>query len=173
MVAVSAAEFVERFEQAWAGDGVEPLAELWSEDIELHQPLLGSLHGREECRRAFSKVFVLSPDLRTEVHDWAGDLDSLYVAFTFHATFGGAKLQWPAVDRFRISGDGLILRRDSYWDLAQVMLMMVGRPRGWTRMFRAGLIPRRPHPPRWPAAQPASSKPASTSYTSRPIASRS
>ena len=145
------AEFVERFERAWAGHGVEPLAALWSAEIELHQPLLGSLHGREECRRAFAKVFVLSPDLRTEVHDWAGDLDSLYVAFTFHATFGGANLEWPAVDHFRVSADGLILRRDSYWDLSQVLRMMARRPRGWSRMLTARLIPRRPDPPPWPA----------------------
>ena len=88
---------------------------------ELHQPLLGSLHGREECRRAFSKVFVLSPDLRTEVYDWVGDLDSLYVAFTFHTTLAAPSSDGPAVDRFRISGEGLILRRDSYWDLSQVL----------------------------------------------------
>ena len=158
-----AGEFVERFERGWAGDGVEPLAELWSEHIELHQPLLGSLHGREECRKAFTRVFVLSPDLTTEVHDWAGDLDSLYVAFTFHTTFGGARLEWPAVDRFRVSADGLILRRDSYWDLSHVMRMMARHPRGWPRMVRAGLVPRRPAPPPWPAPQAESSKPASTS----------
>ena len=66
------------------------------------------------------KVFVLSPDLRTEVHDWAGDLDSLYVAFTY-TTLAAPSSEWPAVDRFRISGEGLILRRDSYWDLSQVL----------------------------------------------------
>jgi SnoaL-like domain len=149
-VAADPAEFVRRFQRAWDGEGLEFHTELWTEGIELHQPLLGSLYGPEECQRGFSKLFVLSPDLTTTVDDWRGDSDSLYIAFTFSTIFGGAELRWPAVDRFRLSEDGLILRRDSFFDLSLVMRLMLRHPRGWPRVLRAGIVPRRATPPPWP-----------------------
>lgn len=145
------AEFVAKFQRAWSGDGLEFHTELWSSEIELHQPLLGSLYGPEQCHRAFSRLFVLSPDLTVDVDGWSGDPSSLFIAFTFRTVFGGSELRWPAVDRFLLDGDGLIRRRDSFFDLTLVMRSMLRRPRGWPRVVRAGLLPRRPDAPPWPS----------------------
>ena len=78
----------------------------------------------------------------------------------FHTTFGGAQLQWPAVDRFRISGEVCPAPR-------LVLGPLAGDaddgqpPRGRPRMVRAGLF-RAPHR-RLADASAASSKPSRTS----------
>ena len=98
-----------------AGDGVEPLAELWSENTS-YQPLLeSSLHGREECEAGVQQGVRALARSEDRGCDWWRP-PTLYVAFTYP---GGAKLGGHAVDRFRISDEGLILRRDSYWDLSR------------------------------------------------------
>lgn len=145
-----AADYVEHFQRAWAASSLEMHEERWSEGIELHQPLLGSLYGREQCRRAFEKLFALTPDLTLAVDGWSGNADSLFIAFTFTSTFGGAELRWPAVDRFRLNPNGLIVRRDSFFDPSIVLGHMLRHPRGWPRALRSGLVPRRPKPPPWP-----------------------
>jgi hypothetical protein len=147
----AAAEFVAEFQRAWSANALEVHPLLWAEQIELHQPLLGSLYGRAQCERAFGKLFELSPDLTVEVTGWSGDPDSLFVAFVFSMTFGGAELRWPAVDRFRLDEHGMIRRRDSFFDPSPVLAHVLRHPRGWPRALRAKLVPRRPDPPPWPA----------------------
>jgi hypothetical protein len=102
--------------------------------------------------RAFGKLFELAPDLTVEVTSWSGTTHSLWIAFGFKTVFGGAELRWPAVDRFLLDEQGLIVRRDSFFDPLPALVHIVRHPRGWGRVARARLVPRVPNPPPWPAA---------------------
>jgi predicted SnoaL-like aldol condensation-catalyzing enzyme len=136
------AEFVERFEAAWAASDLECHDSLWADDVELHQPMLGSLYGRDACREAFERLFKMAPDLTVKVDGWSERYGVLLIAFTFHTRFGGAELTWPAVDAFRLNDEGRVLRRDSFWDPLPVLVHLLRHPRGWPAALRARLIPR-------------------------------
>ena len=148
------ARFVEQFEDSWARSSADSHGLLWRPDVELHQPILGSLYGWEACHEAFTRLFTLAPDLTLDVDGWSGDADSLYVSFAFRTEFGGSELRWPAVDRFRLDGEGKILRRDSFFDPQPVLGYLIRHPSGWPRALKARLIPRRPDRPPWPAPSP-------------------
>ena len=135
-------EFVRRFQAGWSASSLEMHNELWTDEIELHQPILGSLYGRDQCNRAFEKMFTLSPDLTLDVREWEGAGHHLYISFVFRTTFGGSELRWAAVDQFLLNDEGLILRRDSYFDPLPVLRHMLLHPRGWPQALRARLIPK-------------------------------
>jgi len=59
--------------------------------------------------------------------------------FTLSGTYGGKPIAWDAVDRFTFT-DGLIAERVSYFDATPLVLTLVGRPRGWDRLARAGAV---------------------------------
>ena len=139
---VDLSEFVRRFQAGWAASSLEMHNGLWTDEVELHQPILGSLYGREQCHRAFEKLFILTPDLTLDVREWEGAGRHLYISFVFRASFGGSQLRWPAVDQFLLNDEGLILRRDSYFDPLPVLRHMLTHPRGWPKALRARLIPR-------------------------------
>lgn len=155
MVLDPSSEFVRRFEEVWRAPSVDLHEQLWAPDVELHQPLLGSLHGREECRRAFAKLFVLAPDLTAEVDGYSGAPDSLFISFAFDALVGGARVRWPAVDRFLLDEQGRIRRRDSFFDASTPLVHLARHPGAWPRALRARLIPRRAAPPPWPSPSPS------------------
>jgi hypothetical protein len=136
------AQFVEHFQAAWAASDLDQHYSLWTENIELHQPILGSLYGREACRNAFSRLFAMAPDLTVEVDGWSERDGMLMISFTFHTMFGGSWLSWPAVDAFRLDEDGRVLRRDSFWDPLPVVAHLLRHPSGWPRALRARMIPR-------------------------------
>lgn len=137
------ARFVEHFQAAWGASDVDQLAAVWTDDVELHQPMLGSLYGRDACHQAFSRVFTLTPDLTVSVDGWNERDELLMISFTFHTTLGGSPLSWPAIDAFRLDEDGRILRRDSFWDPLPVLAHLARHPSGWARALRARMIPRR------------------------------
>jgi predicted SnoaL-like aldol condensation-catalyzing enzyme len=136
------AEFVERFQAAWAASDLEQHQVLWTDDVELHQPILGSLYGREACREAFARMFDMAPDLTVKVDGWSERDGVLTISFTFHTTFGGSPVTWPAVDAFRLDGDGRVLRRDSFWDPLPVLVHLLRHPSAWPRALRTRMIPR-------------------------------
>ena len=139
---MTAASFVERFQDAWADPDLAAHEALWSDDIVLVQPLMGTLRGREECRAAFARLFRQIPDIRAVVHRWSvSDDDALFIEFTLHGTFGGREVSWTAVDRF-VLVDGLIAERVSYFDAAPLVVTMASRPRGWRRLLATRFVPR-------------------------------
>jgi limonene-1,2-epoxide hydrolase len=138
----AAARFVEQFADVWrAPVSVARHEALWSGEIVLIQPLMGTLRGRDECHAGFSRLFRQIPDLHAVVHRSSHDEQAIFIEFTLRGTFGGRELAWTAVDRFTLTG-GLIAERVSYFDGAAVAAAMAGRPRGWGRMLATRFVPR-------------------------------
>jgi ketosteroid isomerase-like protein len=133
-----AAEFVERFTDAWQRHSAEPLNALLTDDVVLIQPLMPRLSGKAAARREFERLFRLIPDLHADVHGWASDNDVVFVDFTLRGTFGGAEISWPVVDRIRLR-DGLVAERVSYFDAVPLLVQAIKRPSGWRRLASAGL----------------------------------
>jgi len=137
----AAAEFVERFTDAWRTPDLDKHEALWREDIVLIQPLMGTLRGRDECRSAFERLFRQIPDLHAVVHRWSSSDDAIFIEFTLRGSFGGGELSWSAVDRFTLV-DRLIAERVSYFDGAALVAAMATRPRGWRRLLATRFVPR-------------------------------
>ena len=136
-----AAAFVERFRQAWSRPDLDLHQSLWTEDVVLHQPMMGIVVGQTACREAFARLFNLIPDLHARVHRWSGEGHELFIEITLIGTFGGREISWPATDRFLLR-DGLIVERRSYFDSMPLLLAMLLRPRGWPTLLRSGFWPR-------------------------------
>jgi ketosteroid isomerase-like protein len=138
---LKAAEFVKRFEQAWARSSADAIVELLTEDVVLKQPSLPDTVGKDAAHKAFTRVFRAFPGLTATVHRWAADGDLVFIEFTLSGEFGGRRLSWPAVDRFFLR-EGLIAERVNYADGGQLFMEILKRPRGWRRLIRSGLRPR-------------------------------
>jgi ketosteroid isomerase-like protein len=138
---LEAAEFVKRFEQAWARSSADALVELLTDDVVLRQPSLPDTVGKAAAHKAFTQVFQAFPGLTATVHRWAADGDLVFIEFTLSGEFGGRRLSWPAVDRFFLR-DGLIAERVNYADGGKLFAEILKRPRGWRRLIGSGLRPR-------------------------------
>jgi ketosteroid isomerase-like protein len=138
---LEAAEFVKRFEQAWARSTADALVELLTDDVVLKQPSLPDTVGKAAAHKAFTQVFQAFPGLTATVHRWAADGDLVFIEFTLSGELGGRRLSWPAVDRFFLR-DGLIAERVNYADGGKLFAEILKRPRGWRRLIASGLRPR-------------------------------
>lgn len=136
-----AAEFVQRFEQAWARSSADALVELLTDDVVLRQPSLPDTVGKAAAHEAFTRVFRAFPGLTATVHRWAADGDLVFIEFTLSGEFGGRPVSWPAVDRFFLR-EGLIAERVNYADGGKLFTEILKRPRGWRRLIGSGLRPR-------------------------------
>ena len=132
-----AARFAERFTDTWRAPDLAKHEALWSEDIVLTQPMMGTVRGKQACREAFQRLFALVPDLHADVHSVGHGTNQVFIEFTLSGTYGGEPIAWDAVDRFTFT-DGLIAERVSYFDATPLVVKLVGRPRGWDRLARTG-----------------------------------
>ncbi len=132
-----AARFAEQFADTWRSPDLAKHEALWSDDIVLTQPLMGTLRGRQACRDSFQRLFALVPDLHAEVHRVGHGPTEVFIEFTLSGTYGGKPIAWDAVDRFTFA-DGLIAERVSYFDSTPLIGKLVGRPAGWERLVRMG-----------------------------------
>ena len=62
-----AAGFAEQFAEAWRTPDLAKHEALWSDDIVLTQPMMGTLRGTQACRESFQRLFALVPDLLGDV----------------------------------------------------------------------------------------------------------
>ena len=129
--------FAERFTDAWRKPDLAKHEALWSDDIVLRQPMMGTLHGKQACLESFQRLFALVPDLHADVHRVGHGRHEVFIEFTLSGTYGGKPISWDAVDRFTFTG-GLIAERVSYFDSAPLIGKLVGRPAGWDRLVRIG-----------------------------------
>jgi limonene-1,2-epoxide hydrolase len=138
---LEAAEFVERFEQAWARSSADALVELLTDDVVLKQPGLPDVAGKAAAHEAFERLFRAFPGLTVTVHRWAAQGEVVFIEFTLSGVFGGRPLSWPAVDRFFLRG-GLVAERVNYADGGKLLVEILKRPRGWRRLATSGLRPK-------------------------------
>lgn len=132
-----AGAFAERFADTWRTPDLAKHEALWSDDIVLTQPMMGTVRGKQACRDAFARLFALIPDLSADVHSVGHGKSQVFIEFTLSGTYGGKPIAWDAVDRFTFT-DGLIAERISYFDATPLVVKLVGRPRGWERLARTG-----------------------------------
>jgi ketosteroid isomerase-like protein len=58
-----AAGFAERFAETWRTPDLAKHEALWSDDIVLIQPMMGTLRGKQACRESFQRLFALVLDM--------------------------------------------------------------------------------------------------------------
>jgi ketosteroid isomerase-like protein len=130
-----ATRFAQAFADVWRAPDLDKHADIWSDDIVLIQPMMGTLRGKRACRAAFERLFKLVPDLTAEIHHVGHGEKQVFIEFTFGGTYGGKPIAWRAVDRFTFT-DGLIAERVSFFDAAPLVMTLLRRPRGWPRLVR-------------------------------------
>jgi hypothetical protein len=133
-----AAEFVEAFRRFWTAPSVDAFARVLRTDVTLRQPLAPPMHGLDEVRDVFARIFAWLPDLRGEVDRWSAAGDVVFIEFRLRATIGGRAFEWPVVDRFVLDGDGMARERVTYFDPLPLLAATVGRPASWWRLVRSG-----------------------------------
>src|SRR6476469_9019719 len=116
-----AAGFAEQFAETWRTPDLSKHEALWSDDVVLIQPMMGTLRGEQACRESFQRLFALVPDLHADVH----------------RVGHGKQIAWDAVDRFTFT-NGLSAERVSYFDSTPLIGKLVARPAGWDRLVRIG-----------------------------------
>jgi hypothetical protein len=137
--AETAAGFVAAFQEFWRAPAAGDLSIL-TDDVRLVQPLAPIMHGLDEVRGTFARIFASMPDLCGEVDGWSARDDVLFIEFRLRATIGGRPFEWPAVDRFRLNGEGRATERVTWFDSMPLLIAMLTRPRAWPRLLRSGVL---------------------------------
>lgn len=122
-----AAEFVARFAEAWANPDPDRLAALAHPEVELVQPMLPVVRGRQAWRHATLRLLALAPDLRGEIDGWSASGEDILIEWRLRGTLAWRPFEWPLVDSIRIE-DGLVRRRVAYFDSLPLILEGLKRP---------------------------------------------
>jgi hypothetical protein len=132
---LTAAEFVERFCAFWASPHTVPLSTILAPSVRLIQPLTRPIFGLSAAEGWRRRLFTAMPSLRTEVEDWSVSGDLLFIAFRLRAVESTYRLEWPAVDRFRLRA-GLAVERITYFDGLLLLRQVARQPHTWPRFLR-------------------------------------
>jgi hypothetical protein len=132
---------VEQFQAGW--DRPEPHA--WDvfadEQMRFVQPMLRDGVGPAVWWEESGRTLRLLPDLRADVLSWAGVDETLFIHLRFGATLAGKPLTWEAVDLLRVTPDGSVVFRESFFDSVPVAATLLRRPRAWIAWWRSGVGP--------------------------------
>lgn len=124
-------EFVGEFIAGWSAskpDGfVQHFAAMSHPDVEASQPLLPTARGIDAYMRSFRNVFALMPDFHPEVVASATAGDTVFICSRVTATLGGRRIGFDVTDRF-VLRDGLIYRRQAYFDPTPIVVGIALRP---------------------------------------------
>lgn len=132
---------VERFAAAWANPNLDRFMELLHPDVVLLQPVTKPIRGRDAARTEFARLLHWLPDLRGTVDQTAVRDALALIAWRLVFSLGGRPYELRIVDRLVVS-DGLIREREAYYDSLQLMIALIGRPRGWPGYWRyRGFLP--------------------------------
>jgi hypothetical protein len=111
--------------------------------IRLVQPGLPVLVGERAFRERFARpLFALIPDLHGQVERSAVGADCAYIELTLRGTLGGRPVCWRVCDRTTLR-NGLVVERESYFDLLPLLRAILTRPRAWLALARTwiGQVP--------------------------------
>jgi limonene-1,2-epoxide hydrolase len=124
-------EFVELFIAGWTmpkPDGfIAHFGALSHPDVVATQPLLPTATGPDAYMRSFRNTFALMPDMRTEVLSSACADDTVFIESHATANIGGRRISFDVADRF-VLRDGLIYRRQAYFDPTPIIIGVLLRP---------------------------------------------
>ncbi|WP_406281075.1 nuclear transport factor 2 family protein [Embleya sp. NBC_00896] len=131
---LTAEDLVAHFRTAWALPKPEPFIAyfepLLHPNVVMLQPTLPPAHGPAGFAASFRGLFGLIPDLTATVDTWADKGSSVFIASTARGTLGGRPIGFEVCDRFELA-DGLILRRQAFFDPAPLLRAAAVRPRAW------------------------------------------
>jgi ketosteroid isomerase-like protein len=130
------ADFVRRFEETWVEPDPDRINGLVHSDIEFSQPLEGPVHGHEEARAFWRRLFTLIPDIHGEVLSWGFGDGVVYIELRMVGTLGGKPIDWVTLDRIRLE-DGKVRQRIAYFNPLPLVRAVVMRPRAWPRWLAA------------------------------------
>jgi limonene-1,2-epoxide hydrolase len=132
-------QFVAEFIAGWAKPVPEGFAKHFTamshQDVEARQPLLPTARGREAYMRSFRNVFALMPDFHPEVLTTAINGETVFIESHVTATLGGRRIGFDVCDRFELR-DGLIYRRQAYFDPTPIVVGVLLRPWLLPRVLR-------------------------------------
>lgn len=112
---------LEAYSAAWAVHDLDRIAALHSEDTRFHNHIGGPpVVGRETVREAFAQMLEQYDNFRGEPHRVLYGDKHWVLEWTAHATLVGKDISIDAVDIIVLSDDGLIARKDTYMDAAQL-----------------------------------------------------
>ena len=135
------AQVVTEFTRAWSMPGPGAFDAILDDDVELVQPMLRDTIGRDNWDQEILRLQTAMPNLTGEVLAWAGSGDSIFVNLRLVSTQKGKTFDFTLIDHIRISPEGMIVRRDSYFDSAPLARNMVTRPTWWLPWWKSGAAP--------------------------------
>ncbi len=111
--------FIQLFETGWSLPKPDGFLDFFvphlHSDFVSTQPIFPEACGRNGFVALFRQVFALIEDFTTVVDSWAANDDSIFIKANCTGTLGGTSVEFQVCDRF-VLRDGLILRRESYFD---------------------------------------------------------
>jgi hypothetical protein len=130
-----AADFVGRFQAFWKAPHSVPLSTILAPDVRIAQPLTRATRGLSAAEAWRRRLFIAMPSLRAEVEGWSASGDLLFIEIRMRAVEPTFRLEWPAVDRFRLRA-GLATERITYFDGLMLLRQVARQPRTWLRFVR-------------------------------------
>lgn len=125
------ADFVEVFVTGWAQpkpDGfINYFGALSHPDVVATQPLLPTAIGPDAYMRSFHNTFGLLREMTAQVRSSATAADVVFIESLVSAKIGGRAVRFDVCDRFQLR-DGLIYRRQAFFDPAPIVVGVLLRP---------------------------------------------
>ena len=137
------ARAVKAFADGWKRPHPHAWDSLLATDVELHQPLMPDGIGVGHWQRQFARLQAVLPDIHGQVIAWAPLPDGLLIHLRCDATVGGRPLTFDVIDRLRLSANGTVVRRDSFFDPTPLVVALATRPRVWWAIVLGGKRDRR------------------------------
>lgn len=132
---------VDAFRDGWDRPHPHAWDRFLDDRVRFVQPMLRDGEGPELWWEEAARLLILLPDLRADVLSWSGRGELLYIHIRFTATLGRRPLTWTAVDLLRLSPEGRLLHRESFFDSVPPASTVLRRPRSWWRWWRSGVAP--------------------------------
>jgi limonene-1,2-epoxide hydrolase len=132
--ALSPTALVDVFARAWALPKPEAFLDGFvphlHPDVVLEQPGMPATCGISAFAEAFRRLFTLVPDLTAAVEFWAASGDSVLIIATAEGTIGRRRVTFVVCDRFDLA-DGMIVRRQAFFDPTTLRRAVARQPRVW------------------------------------------
>jgi len=116
------------YAKAWNSRDVDTILALHAEGSTFHSHGRGAaVEGVESLRAAFNEVFALFPGFRAEIHRLLLGDQTWTLDWTLHfKPASGGERSFGCIDIVELDDEGLVARKDTYYDLASFKQAMAG-----------------------------------------------